>query len=370
MTEVFPSLPNSATICEERSNMKTFFLRSLIIVTISVPLSSLAQEPTWWTEMKRNCRAQGGEISEYYNSYTGCHLPSQPSHASKQEPYGPNVVWNEEDKAWQPAPGYGWVSHSDDNDFRVMRIPPNVVWNEEDKAWQPAPGYGWVSHSDDDDFRVMRIPPNVIWNEEDRVWQPKSGYDWVSHSDDNDFRVMRIPPPVPAPHFHSDPDVLSTRDKVVDDYIFVACNKSAASSDECSRNFSTATDALTDAMAAEAVGAASRKMLTLRFPSVLDRAEQIKLLFDLENRAITFVQLKINADVKKLGVFSRREPSFFEVQAEIARDVILVNKIHQEAVEQAKSGMNWEHDWMSSTHTFRSNAYDQAVKIHFGDSLR
>jgi hypothetical protein len=335
MTEVFPSLPNSATICEERSNMKTFFLRSLIIVTISVPLSSLAQEPTWWTEMKRNCRAQGGEISEYYNSYTGCHLPSQPSHASKQEPYG-----------------------------------PNVVWNEEDKAWQPAPGYGWVSHSDDDDFRVMRIPPNVIWNEEDRVWQPKSGYDWVSHSDDNDFRVMRIPPPVPAPHFHSDPDVLSTRDKVVDDYIFVACNKSAASSDECSRNFSTATDALTDAMAAEAVGAASRKMLTLRFPSVLDRAEQIKLLFDLENRAITFVQLKINADVKKLGVFSRREPSFFEVQAEIARDVILVNKIHQEAVEQAKSGMNWEHDWMSSTHTFRSNAYDQAVKIHFGDSLR
>src|SRR5882724_6411491 len=99
-------------------------------------------------------------------------------------------------------PGYGWVSHSDDNDFRVMRIPPNVIWNEEDKAWQPAPGYGWVSHSDDDDFRVMRIPPNVIWNEEDRVWQPKSGYDWVSHSDDNDFRVMRIPPPAPAPHFH------------------------------------------------------------------------------------------------------------------------------------------------------------------------
>ena len=107
----------------------------------------------------------------------------------------------------------------------------------------------------------------------------------------------------------------------------------------------------------------------MHFPSVLDRAEQIKLLLDLEKKAIAFAQLKINADVKKLGVFSTREASFFEVQAEIARDAILLNKIHQQAVEQANSGMNWDHDWNASKHTFRSNAYDQAVQIHFGGSF-
>ena len=167
-----------------------------------------------------------------------------------------------------------------------------------------------------------------------------------------------------------EPDVLPTTEKLAGTYIFVAWYKSDDPSEECSRNFYSATDALTAAMAEEAVGDVSRKVLSVHFPSVLDRAEQIKLLLDLEKKAIAFVQLKINADVKKLGVFSTREPSFFEVQAEIARDVILLNKIHRQAVEQANKGMNWDHNWNAGTHTYRSNAYDQAVQIHFSGSFQ
>jgi hypothetical protein len=152
-------------------------------------------------------------------------------------------------------------------------------------------------------------------------------------------------------------------------YITAACYQSDDASEECSRSLSTAADALSDAMVEEAVRAASKKTLSIHFPSVVAKAEQIKLLFDLENKAIYLTQWKINADVKKLGVFSTRQPLFFEVQAEIARDAILLNKIHKEAVEQANRGTNWDHNWKTGTHTFRSNTYDQAVQIHFSGSF-
>jgi len=209
--------------------------------------------------------------------------------------------------------------------------------------------------------------PHLEWNKGKKVWQPAHGYEFVNSSDDDDFRVTRIP--VPTQPSNSDPDAPSTRKTLVGTYITAACYQSDDASEECSRSLSTAADALSDAMVEEAVRAASKKTLSIHFPSVVAKAEQIKLLFDLENKAIYLTQWKINADVKKLGVFSTRQPLFFEVQAEIARDAILLNKIHKEAVEQANRGTNWDHNWKTGTHTFRSNAYDQAVQIHFSGSF-
>jgi len=243
---------------------------------------------------------------------------------------------------------------------------PHLEWNKGKKVWQPAHGYEFVNSSDDDDFRVRQIP-HLEWNEGKKVWQPAPGYEFVNSSDDDDFRVTRIP--VPTQPSNSDPDAPSTRKTLVGTYITAACYQSDDASEECSRSLSTAADALSDAMVEEAVRAASKKTLSIHFPSVVAKAEQIKLLFDLENKAIYLTQWKINADVKKLGVFSTRQPLFFEVQAEIARDAILLNKIHKEAVEQANRGTNWDHNWKTGTHTFRSNTYDQAVQIHFSGSF-
>jgi hypothetical protein len=340
-----------------------------------------------WREFANWCLSTGGNPLP---NPPRC-IPRQqiaPPEPSERKPPGPHLVWNEEDKKWQPESGYDWVDRSDNHDFRVMEIPPHVRWNEEDKVWQPNRGYKWVDPSVPGDFRVEWVPNqrsgNVVTTETEGSWRPEDGYSWVIDPPvPGDLRVKWVPNQRSRLHPNlvtaeaegawtpdsSDPKVLPSTEKLVGTYIFVACYKSGDPSEECSRNFYTATDALTTAMAEEAVGAASKELLTVHFPSVLDRAEQIKLLLDLEKKAIAFAQLKINADVKKLGVFSTREASFFEVQAEIARDAILLNKIHQQAVEQANSGMNWDHDWNASKHTFRSNAYDQAVQIHFGGSF-
>ena len=54
---------------------------------VSVP--TFAAEPEWWTDLKRDCRAQGGTISDYYNTAQaegGCRLPNRPSNPSASTP--------------------------------------------------------------------------------------------------------------------------------------------------------------------------------------------------------------------------------------------------------------------------------------------
>src|SRR5437016_3352171 len=64
--------------------MKRLLAHVLLFAAVSFPTALFGSEPGWWTEMKRNCRTQGGTISDYYNSYTGCHLPSQPPSQTQQ----------------------------------------------------------------------------------------------------------------------------------------------------------------------------------------------------------------------------------------------------------------------------------------------
>jgi hypothetical protein len=102
-----------------------FSMACLIVYAVFLP-ASVAAEPGWWTAMKQACRAQGGTISEYYNSYTGCHLPSQalpPSESSPPSeslPPGPHLISRA--GTWAPEDGYDWVSASA-GDFRVRWVP-------------------------------------------------------------------------------------------------------------------------------------------------------------------------------------------------------------------------------------------------------
>jgi hypothetical protein len=359
--------------------MKRRFALSILatVIAFTFSLSAEAQGDFYnWQQFANWCRSTGG--NPVPNPPRCIPIPRQSPQTSDQKlpdpQHVPHLMWNKEKGVWQPERGYEFVNSSDDNDFRVRQI-PHLTWNKEQEYWQPEDGYEFVNSSDDDDLRVRQIP-HLTWDEERKVWRPEPGYEFVNPSDDDDFRVTRIPAPVPtpapiptlapAPPSDSGP---STPGRAAGTYCAILCDASGDASNECSRSLSAATDALTDTMAEEAVENVSRKMLSVHFPSVLDRAEQIKLLLGLEDRAIYLVQVRMNADIKRLGVFSTREPSFFEVQAEIAQDAILLNKIHQEAVEQANRGMNWDHDWKTDTHTFRSNAYEQARQISFSGSF-
>jgi hypothetical protein len=357
--------------------MKKCFALSRIatVMALTFSLSAGAQSDfNHWNEFANWCRSTGGTPLQYP---ARC-IPQ----SSQQNPPGPHLVWNEGNKLWYPEPGYTWViDPPPPGDLRVRWVPgssyeghPNIVSAEEEGRWYPEPGYKWViDPPSPGDFRVRWVPgkqssvhPHVVSSESEGQWQPAPGYVWVNPPGDKDFDFN-----VSQVSSHSaDPDVPSNGKTLTGTFITVACYKSDDGSAECSRNLDTAIDTLTDAMVEEAVSTASKKVLKVHFPSVVDRAEQIKLLFDLESKAIYLTQMKINADVKRLGVFSTRQPSFYEVQAEIARDAILLNNIHQEALEQANRGTNWDHNWKTGTHAFQSNAYEEASQIHFTGSFQ
>jgi hypothetical protein len=138
-------------------------------------------------------------------------------------------------------------------------------------------------------------------------------------------------------------------------YINVACSLNDPS-DDCEQD---ATKALIDEMAEEAASSGSKRMLMVHFGSVLERAEQIKLLVDIENAAVAAMEVKLRGQVRAAAAFQTQQLSPAEAQLAISQDGIAVKRINQEAREQANSGQNWSHDWESSTHTFQSNAYNQ-----------
>lgn len=62
---------------------------SILFAASFVSVPTFAAEPEWWTEFKRDCRAQGGTISDYYNTAQaegGCRLPNRPSTPSPSTP--------------------------------------------------------------------------------------------------------------------------------------------------------------------------------------------------------------------------------------------------------------------------------------------
>ena len=62
---------------------------SILFAASFVSVPTFAAEPEWWTEFKRDCRARGGTISDYYNTAQaegGCHLPNRPSNPSASTP--------------------------------------------------------------------------------------------------------------------------------------------------------------------------------------------------------------------------------------------------------------------------------------------
>lgn len=99
---------------------------------------------------------------------------------------------------------------------------------------------------------------------------------------------------------------------------------------------------------------------------MLDRARQTKFLFDLENAAISAVQLKLDLQLKAVAPFQTQQLSPATAQLAVAQHVIALNRMNQEAREQANNHVNWSQNTQPNTYTFqfRSSAYNQAVQIN------
>ncbi|HWS72937.1 MAG TPA: hypothetical protein VN605_12530, partial [Thermoanaerobaculia bacterium] len=102
----------------------------------------------------------------------------------------------------------------------------------------------------------------------------------------------------------------------------------------------------------------SRRMLKVRFPGVLNRAEQIKFLAEIENFAITTTELRLNNQVRAIEVWPQQLPRAVALLA-IARDERVLEQMNADVRREAATGSNWEHQWSSSTHTYTSNAYNE-----------
>jgi len=152
-------------------------------------------------------------------------------------------------------------------------------------------------------------------------------------------------------------------------YVTVMCAFAQDGSDECRRGVAEATEAITDSMAEEAASNVSRRVLKVHFTALLDRAEQLKCLTDMEQSAIHIMELRLNQQFKTLTGFPQPLP-VAEALAFIRQDEIALNQINQEARREAVSGHNWSHQWSTGTHTYESNVYNQAESWHMSQGLR
>jgi hypothetical protein len=149
-------------------------------------------------------------------------------------------------------------------------------------------------------------------------------------------------------------------------FVVIVCTDKNDISPDCQRGVEQATETLTEALAEENASNRSERVLSVRFPNVLDRARQTKFLFDLENAAISAVQLKLDLQLKAVAPFQIQQLSAAAAQLAVAQHVITLNRMNQEAREQASNHVNWSQNTQPNTYTFqfRSNAYNQAAQIN------
>ena len=165
----------------------------------------------------------------------------------------------------------------------------------------------------------------------------------------------RSPPPDPPP-----PASPAARK-----FIIVACSHAIDGSAECQHDVANAAGSLADALAEEIVSGIVEKEMKLQFPSAFDKADQIRIIQKIEQVALATMELTLNNQLKQVAAFKVNQLSAAEAQLAIAQHVAAVNRINQQAREQANTGENWDHNWQRNTHWFRfqSNAYNQAHQI-------
>jgi hypothetical protein len=177
--------------------MRRKFVLTLFFVIIGFPLAAFAQEPAWWTRMKAECRARGGNISDYYNSYTGCHIPSQPqpSRETQSAPQAPGPNLRLENGKWVPDDGYEFITPGN---YQVRWVPhrrskkyPNVFTGAVEREFYPAAGYDWVLPGSPK-LIVRWVPnrrhpkyPKAISTEIKDRWEPEDGYEFTSLEAEN-----------------------------------------------------------------------------------------------------------------------------------------------------------------------------------------
>jgi hypothetical protein len=149
-------------------------------------------------------------------------------------------------------------------------------------------------------------------------------------------------------------------------YVIIVCTDKNDISPDCQRGVEQATETLTEALAEDNASKISERVLSVSFPNMLDGARQTKFLFDLENAAISAVQLKLDLQLKAVAPFQIQQLSPAAAQLAVAQHVIALNRMNQQAREQANNHVNWSQNTQPNTYTFqfRSNAYNQAVQIN------
>ena len=117
--------------------------------------------------------------------------------SGKMHPANPHVIAMQEEGQWEPEAGYGWVDEEDNDSFEVEWMPgkihpanPHVIAMQEEGQWEPEAGYGWVDEEDNDSFEVEWVPgkmhpanPHVIAMQEEGQWEPEIGYKWLSEEE-------------------------------------------------------------------------------------------------------------------------------------------------------------------------------------------
>lgn len=143
-------------------------------------------------------------------------------------------------------------------------------------------------------------------------------------------------------------------------YVVAVCIFSSNLSDDCLRSGELeATARLSELYGKQYLKRLITSSLTLRFPNVMARTEQIRFLAKIEKQAIKSVVAMMQRDVAKLA----RSPFKWETQQErqakeafVQNEARRVKQWEQDAISEANRGSNWSHDRPSNSHTFQTGS--------------
>jgi hypothetical protein len=140
------------------------------------------------------------------------------------------------------------------------------------------------------------------------------------------------------------------------------CADAQKPSDDCMKQSEQeATGKLSEFYAAQYAKKEMHSSLTVTFPKVMTRTEQLRSIARIEKAALAAAVARMRADVAKLT------PERVDSRVAANASGKKLKQWEESAESEAEKGSNWTHDWTSNTHRFTEGAaYKQLKSISLG----
>ena len=147
-------------------------------------------------------------------------------------------------------------------------------------------------------------------------------------------------------------------------FVVAVCAGTSDLSDDCLRRGELeATEELGEFYVRQYAKRVIMNSLTLRFPHVMSRPDQLRFLAKVEKQTLKVAEAQLKADVATLTPFRwDTEQDRQNKQTVVNETARTVKQWGDKARSEADKGSNWSHDWSSNSHKFNEGEAFKQLK--------